>query len=116
MAYIQDFAEIGDAFDEPVKTYSAGMKSRLSFGMSLAFKFDVYISDEATSTGDASFKKKAQDAFRDMIGQSSLIMAAHGEGALKEFCTSGIWLNKGRAYWFDDLDDAVNAYKESIRK
>jgi capsular polysaccharide transport system ATP-binding protein len=116
IAYIQDFAEIGSAFDEPVRTYSSGMKSRLQFGMSLAFKFDVYISDEATSTGDANFRQKASDAFKNLMGQSSLIMAAHGEGALKEFCTSGIWLNKGRAHWFDDLDDALAAYKESNKR
>lgn len=82
--------------------------------MSLAFKFDVYISDEATSTGDASFKKKASDAFKNLIGQASLIMVAHGEGALKEFCTAGVFLDKGRAHWFDDIDDAIKAYKQSI--
>jgi len=116
LAFIQDFAEIGSLFDEPVKTYSPGMKSRLQFGISLAFKFEVYISDEATSAGDASFRQKAADAFKNMIGQASLVMAAHGEGALKEFCTSGIFLNKGRAVWFDDLDDALSAYKDSIKK
>lgn len=56
--FIEDFAEIGVSFDKPVNSYSVGMKSRLQFGMSLAFKFDVYISDEVTSTGDANFKKK----------------------------------------------------------
>ncbi|MFZ2449066.1 MAG: ABC transporter ATP-binding protein [Methylovulum miyakonense] len=114
LAYIQDFAELGNYFDEPVRTYSSGMKGRLQFGMSLAFKFDVYISDEATSAGDASFRQKASDAFKNLIGQSSLIMTAHGDGALKQFCTAGIWLDKGRVHWFDDLDDAVKAYKNSI--
>src|SRR3546814_2428524 len=64
--YVQEFAEIGDAFDEPVKTYSSGMKARLQFALSLAFDFDVYISDEITAVGDAEFKKKAQKAFADL--------------------------------------------------
>ncbi|MDD5273849.1 MAG: ABC transporter ATP-binding protein [Methylovulum sp.] len=114
LAYIQAFAEIGDAFDEPVKTYSSGMKSRLQFGLSLAFDFDVYISDEVTSTGDASFKQKASQAFKDLVGKSSLIMVSHSDGTLKDFCTAGIWLDKGRAHWFDHIEDALTAYKDSL--
>jgi len=111
--YIQDFAEIGTAFDEPIRTYSSGMRSRLQFALSLAVDFDVYISDEVTAAGDASFRKKAADAFRNLVGKSSLIMAAHGESTLKEFCKSGIWLHEGKAYWFDDINDALIEYKKS---
>ncbi len=116
LAYIQDFAEIGDAFDEPIKTYSSGMKSRLQFGLSLAFDFDVYISDEVTATGDAAFKNKAAAAFKNLADHASLIMVSHGENTLKEFCSSGIFLDNGKAHWFDDIDDALKAYKESRSK
>jgi capsular polysaccharide transport system ATP-binding protein len=114
LAAIQDFAELGDAFDEPIKTYSSGMKSRLSFGLSLAFDFDVYISDEVTAAGDAAFRKKAAEAFKKIADRAGLIMVSHGEGTLKEFCTAGIWLDKGRAHWFDDINDALKAYKDSL--
>ncbi|MDO6575094.1 hypothetical protein Q4528_13340, partial [Staphylococcus pasteuri_A] len=57
--YVEEFSEIGEAFDEPVKTYSSGMKARLAFGLSLSFDFDVYLSDEATAVGDEVFKRKA---------------------------------------------------------
>ena len=114
VSFIEAFAEIGRYFDEPVKTYSSGMKSRLQFGMSLAFDFDVYISDEVTSTGDAAFQAKAVQAFHDLVGRSSLIMTSHSTGTLKKFCTAGIWLHEGRAHWFDQIDDAIHAYKESI--
>jgi capsular polysaccharide transport system ATP-binding protein len=113
LAYIENFAELGEAFDEPVKTYSSGMKSRLQFGLSLAFDFDVYISDEVTATGDAEFKKKAATAFKQLAGRAGLIMVSHGESTLKEFCTAGIWLHEGKAHWFDRIDDALKAYKES---
>ncbi|MGM8849328.1 ABC transporter ATP-binding protein [Salinicola sp. V024] len=110
---VEAFAEIGSAFDEPVKTYSSGMRSRLAFGLSLAFDFDVYLSDEATAVGDRAFKAKAQKAFKDRIGKASLIMVSHGEGVLREFCEAGIVLEKGQAQWFDDIEDAIGAYHEA---
>lgn len=115
MAFIQDFAGIGDAFDEPVKTYSSGMQARLKFAASLAFDFDTYISDELTAVGDAAFKKKARQAFQKLADRASLIMVSHQEATLKEFCTAGIWLNEGRAHWFDDINDALDNYRESLR-
>lgn len=114
--FVQDFAEIGKAFDQPVKTYSSGMRSRLGFGLSLAFDFDVYLSDEATSVGDASFKAKATKAFHDRIGRASLIMVSHSTGILKDLCQAGIWLHEGRAIWYDKLDDAIYDYHHSIGK
>lgn len=115
ISFIQDFAEIGDAFDEPVQTYSSGMRSRLKFGISLAFEFDVYISDEVTSAGDKSFKAKASAAFRNLMEKRSLIMVSHSDGTLREFCQAGIWLHQGQAHWFDDLEEALRNYHESIK-
>lgn len=114
LAYIQDFAELGEAFDEPVKNYSTGMKSRLQFGLSLAFDFDIYISDEMTSAGDVLFKKKSLAAFKELAGKAGLIMVSHDEKTLKQFCTAGICLSRGKAYWFDEIDDALRYYKESL--
>ena len=115
IARIQDFCEIGDSFDEPVKTYSSGMKSRLQFALSLAFDFDVYISDEVTATGDAAFRKKAADAFKRIADHASLIMVSHGEGTLRQFCTAGVWMHEGKAIWFDRIDDALKAYNNSLK-
>lgn len=116
IAFVQDFSELGHAFDEPIKTYSSGMRSRLQFALSLAFDFDVYISDEVTAAGDAAFRKKAAAAFKDMAGRAGLIMVAHNESTLKQFCQSGVWITNGKAYWFDQIDDALNAYRESTEK
>ena len=111
---VQQFAELGPAFDKPVRTYSSGMRSRLAFGLSLAFDFDVYLSDEATSVGDAAFKQKATEAFRARIGSASLIMVSHSIGILKDLCQAGIWLNDGKAIWYDKLEDAIRDYHQSI--
>lgn len=114
LAFIADFAELGDAFDEPIASYSTGMRGRLQFALSMAFDFDVYISDEVTATGDAAFRKKAFDAFRHKTHQAGLIMVSHDEATLKRFCSAGIWLHEGRTQWFDSIDDALKNYKESI--
>jgi ABC-type polysaccharide/polyol phosphate transport system ATPase subunit len=65
--------------------------------MSLAFDFDVYISDEVTSAGDAAFRKKASAAFKRIADHAGLIMVAHSEGTLRQFCQAGIWLHEGHA-------------------
>lgn len=110
---IEEFADIGNAFDKPVLTYSSGMRSRLQFALSLAFDFDVYISDEVTAAGDASFRAKAAAAFKNLSSKASIIMVSHENGTLKQFCESGIFLHNGTATWFDKLDDALLAYKET---
>ncbi|CAM3611920.1 ABC transporter ATP-binding protein [Halomonas lysinitropha] len=109
---VQAFAELGDAFDEPIKTYSSGMRARLNFGLSLAFDFDIYLSDEATSVGDRAFKAKATQAFKEKVGEASLVMVSHSEGILKDLCDSGIYLKDGHATWYDDIDDAIAVYHE----
>ncbi|MGS2744317.1 ABC transporter ATP-binding protein [Halomonas sp. LS-001] len=112
--FVEDFAEIGDAFDEPIRTYSSGMRSRISFGLSLAFNFDVYISDEATAVGDRAFKAKAKELFESKVGQASIIMVSHSDGILRDLCQAGVYLKQGRATWFDDVNEAIDAYNADV--
>jgi len=92
------------------------MRSRLQFALSLAFDFDIYISDEVTAAGDAGFRKKAATAFRSMADRAGLIMVSHDESTLQEFCHAGIWIDSGKAHWFDKINDALKAYKDRIFK
>lgn len=115
--FMQDFAEIGKAFDEPIKTYSSGMRSRFAFGVSLAFEFDVYLSDEATATGDAAFKAKAKQVFHERLGRASVIMVSHEESILRDLCQAALWLRKGEApLWFDDVNEGLEAYNDSVKR
>jgi capsular polysaccharide transport system ATP-binding protein len=115
IAQIQDFCELNEFFDRPVKTYSSGMRSRLQFALSLAFDFDIYISDEVTAAGDAAFRDKALAAFKKLADHAGLIMVSHAEGTLRQFCKAGIFLHEGRAHWFDDLNDALKEYTASLK-
>jgi ABC-type polysaccharide/polyol phosphate transport system, ATPase component len=67
-----------------------------------------------TAAGDAAFRKKTEEAFKQLANRASIIMVAHNDGVLKAFCESGVLLSSGKATWFDKLDDALHAYKESI--
>ncbi|TKD61466.1 ABC transporter ATP-binding protein [Cobetia marina] len=116
ISFVENFAEIGSAFDEPVKTYSSGMKSRISFGLSLAFDFDVFISDEATAVGDREFKIKAKTLFKEKVNNNSLIIVSHSESILKELCKSGIYINNNCATWYDDIHKAIKDYHMDINK
>ena len=116
VAFIEEFAEIGDSFDEPVRNYSSGMRSRLNSAMSLAFDFDVYISDEVTATGDRRMKRKARKAFKGLADRSGLLMVAHSTTTLQRFCQAGIYLKGGQAYWFDKIKDAIRAYKKDNKR
>ena len=88
VAFVEEFAELGKYFDMPIKTYSSGMKSRLGFGLSMAFKFDYYLVDEVTAVGDARFKQKCADLFKSRHQESSFLMVSHSLGSLRKVRTS----------------------------
>lgn len=114
LANVKEFSDIGDAFEQPIETYSSGMGSRLKFALSLTFKYDMYLSDELTAVGDAGFRKRSSDAFKTTLADAGLIMVSHSEDMLKEHCNNGILLYEGAAHWFDSIDDAFKAYKETL--
>lgn len=115
IAEVTDFAEIGEYFDLPVKTYSSGMRARLSFGLSMAFEFDVYLIDELTAVGDAVFRAKAKKAFKAMRDRASLIFVSHNLQTLRESCNSALFLHDGTAAFFPNIEDGIVAYQEFIR-
>ncbi|MEF9453522.1 ABC transporter ATP-binding protein, partial [Escherichia coli] len=107
--FVEEFAELGKYFDMPIKTYSSGMRSRLGFGLSMAFKFDYYIVDEVTAVGDARFKEKCAQLFKERHKESSFLMVSHSLNSLKEFCDVAIYISD-RKYvsYFDCLDTAIS--------
>jgi capsular polysaccharide transport system ATP-binding protein len=115
MFQVTDFAEIGEYFEMPVNTYSSGMRARLSFGLSMAFDFDVYLIDELTSVGDAIFREKAKAAFEKIRKRASLIFVSHNLKTLRQSCQSALFLRDGMADFYPDIDDGIDAYREYIR-
>lgn len=116
LRFIHEFSELGNAFDDPIKTYSTGMRARLGFALSLAFDFDVYLVDEVTAVGDTSFRIKTRKAFHDLIDRAGLIMVSHDPKTLNQFCQAGVWLHDGQAHWFDSVNEALRAYGQTVKK
>lgn len=112
MKYVQEFAEIGDYFDMPIKIYSSGMRSRLSFGLSLAFDFDYLIIDETLSVGDENFKNKAKKALAKKIENCNILLVSHSMADLKKLCNAGVVLENGELFYFENIDDAIKHYHE----
>lgn len=112
VAFVEEFAELGKYFDMPIKTYSSGMKSRLGFGLSMAFKFDYYLVDEVTAVGDARFKQKCADLFKARHKEASFLMVSHSLGSLKEFCDVALFIGRdNKVQYFDSVDEAIEVYK-----
>lgn len=113
VAFVEEFAELGKYFDMPIKTYSSGMKSRLGFGLSMAFKFDYYLVDEVTAVGDARFKQKCAELFKARHEESNFLMVSHSLNSLKEFCDVALFLGRdNKSTFFTSVEDAIKAYKE----
>lgn len=109
---VESFAELGQFFYEPVKTYSSGMGARLAFGLSMAIKFEVFLVDEVMAVGDAKFQAKSKAAFKAMLPTSRILMVSHSMPALREYCEAGLVIDNGRMTYFEDLEDAIKRYQE----
>ena len=113
--FVEDFAELGKHFYMPVRTYSSGMKSRLTFGASMGIRFDTYLVDEATAVGDAAFKAKSKQYFNDRVKNASALLVSHDMSQLRDFCEAGVILADGKLTYYDDIDEAIETHLELIR-
>lgn len=110
---IVDFAEIGEYIDQPVRTYSSGMKARLGFSVNVNVKPEILIIDEALSVGDKTFRQKCVTKVREIMASNevTLLFVTHSTGFAKEFCTRGIVLEKGKIRYDGAIGDAIKFYE-----
>lgn len=114
---IVEFAELEEYIDQPVRTYSSGMKARLGFSINVNIKPEILIVDEALSVGDEAFKKKCTKKINQIIEKDNvtLLFVTHSTGVAKEFCKRGIVMKKGKIVCDTDIDEAIKIYGESIK-
>jgi capsular polysaccharide transport system ATP-binding protein len=108
--YVQEFAEIGEYFDRPVSTYSSGMQARLGFGTSMAFDFDYYLIDEVMAVGDAAFKMKSREVFKERLQRSKVILISHNMRLIKNMCDMVIHLDQGQLKVYRKVRKGIEAY------
>ena len=104
LALIKEYSELGDSFDKPFNVYSRGMKSRLSFTVSLSFDFDVYLLDEIMGGGDEAFKSKTKQSLNNLIKNKTLIMVTHNLKEYLKYCHKAILLNNGKLTEYDKIN------------
>lgn len=109
---IKAFSGLGDFFDQPVRTYSTGMRSRLGFSVAIQQDPDVLLIDETLGVGDAAFYKKSLDAMRArMRDDATVVMVSHSTGTMLEVCNRGLWLDKGKVMAQGPVADILAAYR-----
>jgi ABC-type polysaccharide/polyol phosphate transport system ATPase subunit len=111
---IEQFTELGEYLDLPVRTYSTGMMLRLAFAVTTSIRPDILVMDEMISAGDASFVEKATERINALIAEASIfVLASHSENQLKRFCNRAIWLNAGELAADGPLDCVLAAYNKA---
>ncbi|HTM23219.1 MAG TPA: ABC transporter ATP-binding protein [Kofleriaceae bacterium] len=110
----REFADLGNYFYMPVRTYSSGMRARLAFGLSMAIPFDIYLVDEITAVGDKSFRGKCRRVFEERRQRAGLIMVSHDIPVLKEHCKRCALIDRGRLTIYDSVDEAAEAYEATL--
>lgn len=111
LAYVEEFAEIGKYFDQPMKNYSSGMRSRIAFGLSMAFDFDYYLIDEAGAVGDPQFKEKSNAVYEEKLRLSNVILASHNMGEVRSLCQHVVVVRNGQAHVYDDVEEGIYDYQ-----
>lgn len=114
--FVEDFAELGQHFYLPFRTYSSGMRARLAFGVSMAVPFDTYLVDEVSAVGDAAFRAKSNHVFNARMTAAGAVVVSHSMPTLREICHAGAVLENGKLSYFDDLEDAIRVHTENMRR
>jgi len=114
---IVEFASIGEYIDQPVRTYSSGMKARLGFAISVNIQPEILIIDEVLSVGDDAFKAKCLKKVNEIMSDDdvTLLFVTHMVDVAKEFCKRGIFLQKGKIIFDGDIDTAIEKYETSLK-
>lgn len=112
---IINFAELGDFIHNPVRTYSSGMKSRLSFSIAINVDPELLLIDEILSVGDEHFRKKSSKRMEELIRDNrTVVMVSHSLGQIKKFCHKVLWIEAGKVKGHGDPEEVISAYLEYV--
>ena len=114
---IIDFAEIEEYIDQPIRTYSSGMKARLGFSINVNIKPEILIVDEALSVGDENFRKKCSKKVNEIIKNEgvTLLFVTHSVGMAAEFCKRGMVMETGKIVFDGNIEDAIKRYQATSK-
>jgi capsular polysaccharide transport system ATP-binding protein len=110
VAFVQDFAELGAYFYEPVKKYSSGMRARLAFAISMVVEFDCFLIDEIVAVGDSRFNEKCNVELFEKRRERAMIIVSHQVGYIREHCTRAAVLYGGKLQVYADVEEALHQH------
>jgi ABC-type polysaccharide/polyol phosphate transport system ATPase subunit len=114
---IVEYADIGEAIDRPVKTYSSGMFSRLAFSVAMAMDPNIMLLDEVLAVGDATFRDKSTQTMKDLLANAgTIVFVSHSLSNVVEFCDRTMWLDHGQVRSIGPSDEVVAEYKAEVAK
>lgn len=113
--FVEDFAELGDYFYMPVRSYSSGMMARLAFGLAMGVSFDVYLIDEVTAVGDARFREKSAAIFAQRIKSASALLVSHNMQDVQNLCDSALILDQGKLQYTEDVAYAIDTHRRLMK-
>ncbi len=115
---IIDFAQLEEYIDQPVRTYSSGMKARLGFSINVNIRPEILIVDEALSVGDEEFRRKCTKKINELLSKENvtLLYVTHATKTAKDFCKRGMLLKKGKLVFDGDIDEAIEEYNATINE
>ncbi|TPG51633.1 ABC transporter ATP-binding protein [Sphingomonas glacialis] len=113
--FVQQFSDLGEYLYEPINTYSAGMRARLGFAVSMSIEFDCFLIDEVVSVGDSRFHEKCRVELFEKRADRALVIVSHDAGYIREHCTRAAVLVQGQLHNFDEIDQAFEFYESSMR-
>jgi len=99
----------------PIRSYSAGMRSRLAFGTSMGIRFDTYLVDEVTAVGDANFKMKSRAVFLERMKSSGAFVVSHDMAQVRQLCDVACVLERGQVRFFDDVNEGIRYHNELMK-
>jgi capsular polysaccharide transport system ATP-binding protein len=111
--FVRSFAEIGPYFDLPMKSFSSGMRSRVAFGLSMAFEFDYYLIDEVMAVGDAQFRSKSREVLKQRLSSANLILTSHNMTDIQQYCDLVVVVDRGNTVLYEDVNAGIRAYQGS---
>ena len=110
-AFCRWLCNLGEYFEQPLGTYSSGMRARFSFALMLALDFDIYLIDEGMpGSTDVDFNRKAGEILRERLRTTTVIIVSHQPATLEKFAKSAAVLMGGQLYMFDTLEEAKQLY------
>ncbi len=115
-AEIIEFSEIGDFIDKPVRTYSSGMYSKLSFAITAILETDIILIDEVLSVGDARFRKKSYAKMKELINHKdrTVVIVSHDSKTILELCDKLLWINDGEMMQFGETKEVLSSYENYV--